>query len=61
MRTIDCNHCGHSIAVDDFVLECCPICDSFMVPNRLNLKVNPELGKIIKVEHREATCPSQKI
>lgn len=60
MRTVDCNDCGHSIAVDDFVMGCCPICDSYMVLNRLNIKVEPALGKIIKAEHREATCPSLK-
>lgn len=60
MRTIDCNDCGHSIAVDDFISSCCPICDSYMTPNRLNLKVDPSVGLIIKVEHREETCPKAK-
>lgn len=53
MRTIACNECGHEIAVDDFIMECCPICDSFMVPNRLNKKVDSSIEKIIQVEHRE--------
>lgn len=49
MRTITCNSCGHEIAVDDFIIQQCPICDSFMEVNRLNLKVEPELGNIIRI------------
>ena len=49
MRTICCNNCGHEIAEDDFIVQQCPVCDSYMELNRLNLKVEPELGNIIRV------------
>lgn len=49
MRTITCNHCGYEIAEDDFIIQQCPICDSYMEVNRLNLKVDSELGTIIRV------------
>ncbi|QHJ79822.1 MAG: hypothetical protein [Caudoviricetes sp.] len=60
MRTVACNDCGHEIAVDDFIMECCPVCDSRMVPNRLNKKLDGELAKIIRVEHRENQWQQQK-
>lgn len=53
MRTVDCDDCGHSIAMDDFVMGCCPICDSYMNLSRLHFKAEPELKSVVRVEHRE--------
>lgn len=49
LQTITCHDCGHEIARDDFIMEQCPLCDSYMVQNRLSKKVNPEYEKIIRV------------
>lgn len=49
MKTVDCNECGHSICIDDFIVQCCPICDSYMELNRLNVKVEPSLLNIIRI------------
>ena len=49
MRTIQCPNCHYEIAEDDFIVQQCPICDSYMEVNRLNLKVDSELGTIIRV------------
>lgn len=50
MRTMQCNECGHSVAEDDFVTQHCPICDSYMVVSRLNLKADPELGDFVRID-----------
>lgn len=50
MRTITCNECGHSIAEDDFITQHCPVCESFMPVSRLNVKVDEELGNIIRID-----------
>ena len=60
MRTVSCNDCGHEIAVDDYIVSCCPICDSFMNPNRLNKKVDVEIESIIKADRKELWHPHQK-
>lgn len=49
MRTIDCRECGCSIGEDDFALMLCPVCDSFMELNRLDLKTRPDWCKVIRV------------
>lgn len=50
MRTITCNQCGIAVAIDDFIVAECPNCDSYMDPNRLDLKVEPGLSTIIRVK-----------
>lgn len=50
MQNITCNQCGHSIAEDDFVLQQCPICDSYMSLNRLNKKADSSLSKIVRID-----------
>ena len=49
MNIITCNDCGLSVGEDDFVLQCCPNCDGYMVPNRLDIKVNPNITKIVRI------------
>lgn len=49
MRTITCNECGCEIAEDDFIVQHCPICDSFMPLTRLNLKADSDLGSFIRI------------
>lgn len=49
MRTFACNHCGHEVAEDDFIMQHCPICEGFLQPTRLDKKVDSEIGAIIRV------------
>lgn len=49
MRTITCNECGFEIAEDDFIMQCCPVCDSYMSVSRLDLKVDGTLGNFIRI------------
>lgn len=50
MDIVTCKSCGHGVGMDDFIVAQCPVCDSFMDLDRLQLKVNPNLNKIIRVK-----------
>lgn len=56
MRTITCNECGHEIAEDDFMLQHCPVCDSYMAVNRLNIKVDEDLDHILRIDPVQASA-----
>lgn len=49
MRQITCHNCGHVVAEDDFILQQCPVCDSYMPVSRLDKKVDADLGSIIRI------------
>jgi len=53
MNVITCNDCGYVVGEDDFMMGCCPICDSSMQLNEINIQARPELEEVVRCDVAE--------